>query len=80
MSFTYDNGYYWTEVHIPRLVLLSEEAAYTIDYRRVVNNRSLDYNPEENLKIVIRKICGIYTDNDPINDLINASMFPNNGN
>jgi len=52
ISLTYDNGYYWTEVHIPWLTLLLEEAACIIDYRLVVDNRSLDYNPEENLKMI----------------------------
>lgn len=58
MRLTCDNGYYWLEVHIPWSALLEEEAVYIIDYRLVVDNHSLDYNPEENLKIIIRRICG----------------------
>lgn len=64
---TYDNGYYWTEVHMPRLVLLLEEIACIIDYNLVVDNYSLDYNPEENLKMIIRRVCE-NTNNNPIND------------
>lgn len=48
-NITCDNGYYWTEVHILRLVLL-EEIARVTDYRLVVGNHIPDYNPEENLK------------------------------
>lgn len=43
-------------VHTLKLALLQEETASIIDYRLVVDNHSLDYNPEENLKMIIKRI------------------------
>lgn len=62
MDLTRDAGWYWSEVHIPGLAVPLKEAARVNECPLVADNRSPDYNPAENLKMIIGSIRVIFVD------------------